>query len=42
MPGSLGYEEQDAKTFASWVYIFIWHCFFVKQGMSTTFFQHFF
>lgn len=20
MPGSLGHEEQDAKTFASWVY----------------------
>lgn len=22
MPGSLGYEDQDAKTFASWVWIF--------------------
>ena len=21
MPGSLGHEEQDAKTFASWVYM---------------------
>jgi len=24
MPGSLGHEEQDAKTFASWVYIYIY------------------
>jgi hypothetical protein len=33
MPGSLGHEEQDAKTFASWVlwsidYI-IWNLFFI-------------
>lgn len=24
MPGSLGHEEQDAKTFASWVISFIY------------------
>jgi hypothetical protein len=27
MPGSLGYEEQDAKTFASWVILFFLQSF---------------
>lgn len=33
MPGSLGYEDQDAKTFASWVWIFSLPFFFVLDSI---------
>lgn len=39
MPGSLGYEEQDAKTFASWVYT---HIYDPDYLLSDECQQHFF
>jgi len=37
MPGSLGHEEQDAKTFASWVYMMI-HSFESHFAFLSTYF----